>query len=247
LPQNAALRSAVDARLEDVADTVLMVAGGTAPSWLDSLLAAFGPMIAALIAQRFLPQPTPQPVSPTVHQDLPTVPPPVVVVTPPVVPGIAKIVGGKGKITGMMKGGPLGTRLGRNVIDALLGGEKLGDEILDLRIEFDGTPNDGVSDFGHDDPRWVGQPNCPRRPEYGDTDGPMQPMRLRFTYRGAGSCDLAHEYANKGCTPRLRIKVPQGQGGELTDIFFEGPDYGDGRSPVRIEVAEGPIYIGAGV
>lgn len=241
LPQNASLREAVGIRLEDMSDTITQAAGGTPPGWLEEVLKQFGPLIAMLIAQAFTKKPKPEPVAPTAHQDFPP-PKPVVVVPPPVPPGVVHILGGHAKITGATKGGPLGPRLSKAVVDGLLAGQKFGDEILDLRLELDNTPTDGAKDFGADDPRWLGQPSAPH-----PNEGPIQPFRLKFTYEGDGSADLAHEYANFGCTPRIRVKVPAGGGGALTNIFFEGPDYQDGSVPVRIEVTEGPIYVGKGV
>lgn len=251
MPQNASIREAIALRQEDLLDTIIKAVGGpqatslpttvTSDGWRD-ILQQLTPLLVQLLLARVLKQPKAEPVSPTVHQDF-SPPPPPVVVTPPIPPGVVHIVGGRAKITGATKGGPLGPRIKPEVLKALLSGERFGDEILDLRLELDNTPlgADG-KDFGADDPRWVGQPSAPHPGE-----GPIQPFRLKFSYQGDGSADLAHEYANFGCTPRIRVRVPAGGGGALTDLFFEGPDYKDGSAPVRIDVTEGPIFIGAGV
>jgi hypothetical protein len=188
-------------------------------------------LILASLPKKPEPAPTPQP-GPT-----PTPPPgptPTPAPTPPTPPAVARIDGGKAAITGLTEGGPIGPRVGGTRLQQILGGSANAPH--DSRFEFDCTPSAGGKKFGHDDPRWEGQPPSLDAPE---------PMRLHFTYEGAGSADLAHEYANYGCTPRIRVKTGGGAGGTLSDIYFLGPDYGDGE-PVRIEVTPGPIHVGRG-
>lgn len=250
-PKSTALRGAVGIRQEDVLETLLgspklqPFAGAIGQSdWLNlvvKLVEILGPVLAAAILQKLNPKApdAPPPVLPT-----PSPAPAPVPVPPAPAAAVKKIVGGRAKITGLTEGGPLGKRWsGQDLENVLIG---VGNAPHDARFEFDCTPQlEDLSFLGPDDPRWAGQPGAKRRPTAGDTDGPMQPMRLRFTYKGDGSADLAHEYANFGCNPRIRVRTPGIGGGILSDIYFEGPDYGGGE-PIVIEVAEGPIFIGRG-
>jgi len=245
-----AQRLAVNRHEDLVEDLTLMKRGKRAVTRLRKLSADQLSGLAALLAmlwQMFHPAPTPAPVPSPTPEPTPE-PTPAPAPTPVPTPAhVARIVdGGRGKITGATKGGPLGPRLSSAVMKGLLAGQKFGNELLDVRLELDDTPmlEDG-SFMGADDPRWAGQPNAPYRPGV-DTVPPTQPIRLRFVYDGDGSADLAHEYANFGCSPRIRVRVPSGGGGTLTDIYFEGPDYGDGKPAVKTVVHPGPIHIGNG-
>lgn len=224
-PENAGLRLQVSNAKEDVAEDVTKA--GFDFNQIAQLIALLGPLIAGLIRKNPAPAPTPTPTPAPAPTPTPT-PTPVTPPTPTPAPTPAtfhRIAGGHAHITGLTEGGPLGKRWGGQDLINVLNGT--GNAPHDARFEFDCTPQ---ADDGHTfegrgpdeapDPYWLNQPNAPAGA--GDTVPPTQPLRLRFDYEGQGSADLAHEYANFGCNPRIRVRTPGDGGGVLSNLRFEG-------------------------
>jgi hypothetical protein len=226
-PENAALRLAVSNAKEDVTEEAKLA--GIDINGLAQLIALLGPLIAGL----FKKNPPVVPPAPVPVEPAPTP------VTPAPVPAAGhRIVGGKAKCTGLTEGGPLGKRWGGAQLAGVLAGTNNAPH--DSRFEFDFTP---TFEDGHvgtaDDPYFLTTPLCPKGP--GDSDGPMQQVRLRYDYEGPGSADLSREYANYGCTPRIRARTGGGEGGLLSNLRFEF----DGGTVMVENVAEA-IHVGRG-
>lgn len=226
-PENAGLRLAVSNAKEDIQEEAQLA--GIDVNSIAQLIALLGPLIAGLFKKdppRVEPAPVPAPT-----------PTPVPVPTPPQAQG-HRIVGGKAKCTGLTEGGPLGKRWSGAQLAGVLAGTNNAPH--DSRFEFDFTP---TFEDGHvgtaDDPYFLTTPLCPKGP--GDTDGPMQQVRLRYDYEGPGSADLSREYANYGCTPRIRARTGGGEGGLLSNLRFDF----DGGSVAVENVAEA-IHVGRG-
>lgn len=147
-----------------------------------------------------------------------------------------RIVGGTAKLTGCLEGGPSS---GNRVTGARLREIKGGDNAPhDAYLEFDCTPVDeSGKEFGPmpegatENPEFAGIPTF-------DGDPSTQALRLLFDYEGDGSCDLAHEYVNHGCTPRIRVKTGPDGKGKISNLRFVA------AGGVEIPVRPGSINIG---
>lgn len=135
-----------------------------------------------------------------------------------------RIVGGTAKLTGALEGG----RMGERVKGERLREIKRGDNAPhDCSLEFDCTPTDQEGDdFGPMPESEVSKRAEDRRnPEFEgveawDGSDSHQAVRLLFEYEGDGSADLTNEYANHGCTPRIRVKTGPEESGRLTNLRF---------------------------
>lgn len=135
-----------------------------------------------------------------------------------------RITGGRAVLTGVIEGGPQGTRIKGDRLREI----KRGDNAPhDSFLEFDCTPHDAEGDdFGPMPESELGKrPEERQNPEFEgvetfDGDPNTQAVRLQFDYEGDGSADLANEYANHGCTPRIRVRTPPDGGGRLTNLRF---------------------------
>ena len=151
-----------------------------------------------------------------------------------------RVAGGKAALTGIVEKGPQGQRVKGERLREIRNGANAPH---DSWIEFDCTPEDQNSvPFGpmpegaEVNPEWAGQPTF-------DGDPDTQPMRLLFDYEGDGSADLVHEYANHGCTPRIRVKTGPEESGRISNLRFVGPNYGDGK-PAVIPVRPSTVNVG---
>lgn len=134
------------------------------------------------------------------------------------------ITGGTAKLTGALEGG----RQGKRIAGARLREIKNGDNAPhDCSLEFDLTPVDQTGDdFG---PMPKGElakkaedrrnPEMDGVPSWDGSDS-HQVARLTYDYEGAGDADLTNEYANHGCTPRVRVRTGGGGGGVLGNLRF---------------------------
>lgn len=193
---------------------------------LQQWIAIFLPLILGYL-NKPQPAPTPAPApSPTPE------PTPVPAPTPAPVPGQHQVVGGRAKITGMVDMSNGQRVAGTRLKDVLAG---RANAPHDCRVETGFTPTFEDGHIGQPnapgepaDPYFLTTPLCPKGPD--DTDGPMQVVRLRGNYEGAGSCDLAHEYAENGCNGRFRVRTGGGPGGTLTDARY---DFFGGSVPIE--------------
>ncbi len=129
------------------------------------------------------------------------------------------IDGGHAGITGAKEKGPQGHNLGL--------AKCLADSFpADVWIATDFTPKDqfGV-DFG---PMPEGlDPNTDRNPEFEgvptfDGDPKTQPARLTGDWDGEGTVDFVHEYANEGCSGRIKAVGAHGVLSNLRYLYKGG-------------------------
>jgi len=225
-------RLAVNRHEDLVEDLIALKRGKRAVTRLRKLSSDQISGLAALLAmlwQMFHPAPSPAPTPAPVPSPTPE-PTPAPAPTPvPTPAGAHHIVGGKAKITGLTEGGPLGKRWGGQALRDVIAGKANAPHDarfeLDCTVQFeDGHQAEPRGEGEAPDPYWNGIPMAPFDPSH-DTVPPTQPVRLRFDYEGAGSADLAHEYANLGNTPRIRVRTGGGAGGVLSNLRFEGAGF----------------------
>jgi hypothetical protein len=132
-----------------------------------------------------------------------------------------RVAGGKAHLTGIKEKGPQGERIGGARLREIRGGDN---GPSDGWYEFDCTPVDAEGkEFGPMPDSERGKPGTDQvNPEFEgvptfDGDAATQPLRLQFDYEGEGSVDLVHEYANHGCTPRIKTRSARGK---ITNLRF---------------------------
>lgn len=130
-----------------------------------------------------------------------------------------KIAGGKAAIDGAHAKGPQGPQLGL--------AHCLADSFpADVWIQTNFTPTDedGV-EFG---PMPEGlDANTDRNPEFEgvptfDGDPKTQPARLAGDFEGEGNVDIVHEYANEGCSGRIKAVGAHGVMSNLRYLYAGG-------------------------
>lgn len=134
------------------------------------------------------------------------------------------IAGGTAKLTGALEGG----RQGKRITGKRLREIKNGDNAPhDCSLEFDFTPVDETGDdFGpmpeEENSKKAEDRRNPEMDGVPSWDGSEshQVARLTFDYEGGGSCDLTNEYANHGCTPRIRVKQGPEEQGVISNLRF---------------------------
>lgn len=143
-----------------------------------------------------------------------------------------RVVGGKAHLTGIHEKGPQGPRVTGERLREVRSGDN---GPSDGWYEFDCTPTDAEGrEFGpmpegaEVNPEFEGVPTF-------DGDPSTQALRLQFTFTGEGTAELVHEYANHGCTPRIKTVGARGQLVNLAFVAANG---------VRIPVEPSSINIG---
>lgn len=144
-----------------------------------------------------------------------------------------KVAGGKAHLTGIKEKGPQGERIKGERLREVRNGDN---GPSDGWYEFDCTPTDqDGEEFG---PMPQGEEVNPEFEGVPTFDGDPNTQALRLTWEDnltSGTADLVHEYANHGCTPRIKTV---GARGKLTDLRFLAAD------GVVIHVKPGTLNIG---
>lgn len=258
---NQLLRRAVVARQDEMLELALahpavqaampMATGFDLNALIQSLIAAFGPVLAAALLQILHPQappvvpPSPPPIPPPVVPPVvpPPTPPPVQPPAPPPPPvgGLParlprrRIGGGEAHITGFQEG--LGAKFDAqdNLIpNSVRQWVDLSEDRVDeicfnganapgvSRMMTDATPMDETGAlFGPNDSSWNDDP------QPGSVEDPFaQPMRMVWD----GSDDrvyLTHEWQDFGCRNWARSSLPPGVGASIRNPHYVGPRYQD--------------------